>query len=66
MVTFSIQFYIRISIHFTFRCFLGQEGIEIPFLSESKRMGENGGKLKIIPFQTILDTSNIDIRDQPD
>jgi hypothetical protein len=65
MFTFSIEFCIRISIYFTFRCFLGQEGIEIPFLAESKKMGENEGKLKIIPSQTIFDTSNTDICDQP-
>jgi hypothetical protein len=29
-------------------------------------MGENGGKLKIIPSQTIFDTSYTDIRGQPD
>jgi hypothetical protein len=66
MFTFSIQFCMRISIYFTFRCFLGQEDIEIPFLSESKKMRENRGKLKIIASQTIFDTSNTDIRDQPD
>jgi len=66
MFPFSIQFCIRIAIHFTFRCFLGQKGIEIPFLSESKKMGENEGKLKIIHSQTIFDTSNTDIRDHPD
>jgi hypothetical protein len=66
MFTFSIQFCIRISIYFTFRCFLSQEGIEIPFLSESKKMGKNGGTLKIIPSQTIFEASNNDIRDQSD
>jgi hypothetical protein len=29
-------------------------------------MSENRGKVKIIPSQTIFDTSNTDIRDQPD
>jgi hypothetical protein len=66
MFTFRIQFCIRISIYFIFRYFLGQDGIEIPFLWESKKMGENGGKLKIIPSQTIFDTSYTDIRGQPD
>jgi hypothetical protein len=59
-------FCIRISIYFTFRCFLGQDGIEIPFLWESKKMEENGGKLKIILSRAVFDISNTDIRGQPD
>jgi hypothetical protein len=56
MLTFSIQFYIRIAIHFTFRCFLGQKGIEIPFLPKSKKMGKSESWRLFLPkqFLTLL------------
>jgi hypothetical protein len=36
------------------------------FFGGNQAMGKNGGEVKIIPSQTIFDTSNTDIHDQPD